>query len=90
MKDDLTKFLVDALTLVEGEPQTAAWFALRTSASSYAIVDVFYDEEGRRSHLPGPVAAALTERSEQLFVKSPKIEHVDVLAAKLSVDPRRT
>jgi quinol monooxygenase YgiN len=81
---DLAAFLIEALPLVNEEPQTVAWFALRTGASSFAIVDVFPDEAGRRSHLAGPVAAALSQRGEELLAKPPEIERADVLAAKLS------
>jgi quinol monooxygenase YgiN len=81
---ELETFLVDALPLVEGEPQTLAWFAVRTSESSFAIVDVFPDEAGRQAHLDGPVAAALIEKASELLVTAPEIERVDVLAAKLS------
>lgn len=81
---ELATFLVDALPLVESEPQTVAWFAVRTGDSSFAIVDVFPDEAGRQAHLDGPVAAALIEKATELLVKAPEIERVDVLAAKLS------
>jgi PAS domain S-box-containing protein len=40
-EDDVAAFLRDALPLVEAEPGTVAWFALRLGASSCAIVDVF-------------------------------------------------
>jgi quinol monooxygenase YgiN len=82
-EEELATFLVDALPLVEGEPQTVAWFALKTS-DSFAIVDVFPDEAGRQAHLDGPVAAALIEKASELLVTAPEIERVDVLAAKLS------
>ena len=87
--DDLAAFLSDALPLVEREPQTVAWFALRARASSFAIVDVFPDEAGRRAHLDGPVASALSEKANELLAKPPEIEEVDVLAAKLNVTPDR-
>ena len=83
-EDALATFLLDALPLVESEPQTVAWFAVRTSDSSFAIVDVFPDEAGRQAHLDGPVAAALIEKAPELLVRAPEIERVDVLAAKLS------
>jgi quinol monooxygenase YgiN len=83
-EEELAAFLVDALPLVENEPQTTAWFAVRTSDASFAIVDVFPDEAGRQAHLDGPVAAALIEKATELLVRAPEIERVDVLAAKLS------
>ncbi|HEY7537281.1 MAG TPA: antibiotic biosynthesis monooxygenase [Gaiellaceae bacterium] len=82
-EEELASFLLDALPLVESEPRTVAWLAVRAATSSLAIVDVFPDEAGRRAHLDGPVAAALIERASDLLAKPPKIEHVDVLAAKL-------
>jgi len=83
-EDELATFLADALPLVESEPQTVAWFAVRTSDSSFAIVDVFPDEAGRQAHLDRPLAAALIEKASELLVTAPQIERVDVLAAKLS------
>jgi quinol monooxygenase YgiN len=80
---ELASFLADALPLVEGEPQTIAWLAVRAGESSFAIVDVFPDETGRRAHLDGPVAAALTARASDLLADAPRIEHVDVVATKL-------
>ena len=86
---DLAAFLTGALPLVESEPQTVAWLAVRTSASSFAIVDVFPDESGRQAHLDGPVAAALTKKASELLAQAPEIERVDVLAAKLNATPER-
>jgi PAS domain S-box-containing protein len=82
-EEEVASFLRDALPLVQAEPATIAWFALRIGGSSFAIVDAFPDEDGRRAHLDGAVAAALIEGASELLVRPPEIEHVDVLAAKL-------
>ena len=82
-EDELAVFLSAALPLVENEPETVAWFAVRTGTASFAIVDVFPDDAGRRAHLAGPVAAALAERAAELLTEPPTIEQADVLAAKL-------
>lgn len=82
-EEQLASFLLDARPLVEDEPQTVAWFALRISPSSFAIVDVFPDEAGRKAHLEGQVAAALIEKADELLAERPEIQPVDVLAAKL-------
>jgi quinol monooxygenase YgiN len=82
-EDELASFLVDALPLVQEEPETVAWLAIEMSATSFAIVDVFPDEAGREAHLAGAVAAALGERANELLADPPRIEQVDVLAAKL-------
>jgi quinol monooxygenase YgiN len=52
-------------------------------ALTFRIFDAFTDEAGRNAHLTGRVAAALGEKASELFAKSPTIEQVDVLAAKL-------
>jgi len=59
-----------AVRLVEDEPETIAWFAVRGGTSAFAIVDVFPDETGRRTHLDGPVAAALLERATELLANA--------------------
>jgi quinol monooxygenase YgiN len=82
-EEDVARFLRGALPLVEDEPQTVAWFAVKIGASSFAIVDAFPDEEGRRAHLDGPVATALIAKVGELLAEPPEIEYVDVLAAKL-------
>jgi quinol monooxygenase YgiN len=76
-------FLQGGLPVVEQEPATTAWFALRLGPRRYGIFDTFPDEAGRQAHLTGRVAAALMEKAGELLAKPPTIEKVDVLAAKL-------
>jgi quinol monooxygenase YgiN len=76
-------FLLGGLSLVEEEPDTTCWFAIRLGPAEYVIFDAFPDEEGRRAHLSGKVAAALEARADELFVEPPVIEQADVLAVKL-------
>lgn len=82
-EEELASFLVDARALVQDERETVAWLALRAGASSFAIADAFPDEAGRRAHLEGAVAAALSEQASELLAEPPTFEYVDVLAAKL-------
>ena len=82
-EEDLAAFLRGALPLVEQEPQTTAWFAVRLASSRFAIFDAFPTEAGREAHLAGPVAAALLESAPELLASDPSIETVDVLADKL-------
>jgi len=77
------EFLRGALPIVEGEPATVAWFAIKLGPSTYGIFDVFPDEAGRQTHLSGPVAEALMGRADELFTKAPEISQLDVLAFKL-------
>ena len=81
---DVENFLLGGLPLVEEEPATTAWFAIRMGPSTFGIFDAFPDEAGRRAHLSGKVAAALMANAAELVSKPPAIEQIDVLAAKLS------
>ena len=80
---DVQKFLEGGLALVNQEPATTAWFALKMGPSSFGIFDAFPDEAGRNAHLNGAVAAALMAQAADLFSKPPSISKVDILAAKL-------
>ena len=83
MEDEVAAFLRGALSLLQAEPDTTTWYALRLGPTTFGIFDTFPDESGRRAHLAGPVAAALMARASELFAQPPTIERVDVLAAKL-------
>ncbi len=80
---DVDAFLRSGLAIVQGEPATIAWFAIRIGPSTYGIFDAFPDDAGRRAHLSGRVAAALMAKAPDLLAQPPTIEKVDVLAAKL-------
>jgi quinol monooxygenase YgiN len=80
---DVETFLRGALPLVEQEPATITWYAIRLGPSTFGIFDTFPDDSGRQAHLSGPVAAALMEKASELFSQPPSIEIVNVLAAKL-------
>jgi quinol monooxygenase YgiN len=82
-EDDVDRFLRGGLAIVEREPATTAWLAIRMGPSTFAIFDAFPDEAGRQAHLSGGVAQALKEQAPDLFSGSPMIEEVDVLASKL-------
>jgi len=80
---EVEKFLRNGLSIVENEPATSTWFAVRFGPSSFGIFDTFPDNKGREAHLSGDVAKALKEKSSELFSQSPVIEKLDVLAAKI-------
>ncbi len=80
---EVEKFLLGGLPIVQQEPATTTWYAIRLGPTTYGIFDTFPEEKGREAHLAGKVAAALMARSEELFAKPPVIEKVDVLAVKL-------
>lgn len=80
-EEDVENFLQEGLGIVEQEPDTVRWFALRFGPSSFGIYDAFPDDSGRQTHLSGQVAKALTENIGTLFGQ-PSFEPVDVIAEK--------
>ena len=80
---EVQRFLEGALPIVQGEPATTAWFAIRMGPSTFGIFDAFPDDAGRQAHLGGAVAAALMARASELLSEPPVIEQIDVLADKL-------
>ena len=80
---DVEAFLNSGRALVDDEPETIAWFAVRLSSTTFAIFDAFASETGREAHLSGRVAAALMESAGELLAQGPAIEKVDVIASKL-------
>lgn len=75
-------FLRGGLPIVQQEPATITWYAIRLGPSTFGIFDTFPDQDGRQAHLSGQVAAALMGNVGKLFGE-PTIEQVDILAAKL-------
>ncbi len=82
---EVEEFLRGGLQLVQDEPATTVWFALRFGPSSFGIFDAFPDEAGRRAHLNGRVAAALMAKAGDLLSAPPTIEQVDTFVSKLPV-----
>jgi quinol monooxygenase YgiN len=80
---EVEAFLHSGLAIVEQEPKTVAWFAIKMGPSTFGIFDAFPDEAGRQAHLTGRVAAALMAKASELLAKAPVIEQIDVLASKL-------
>ncbi|HZS40313.1 MAG TPA: antibiotic biosynthesis monooxygenase [Polyangia bacterium] len=81
--EEVGRFLAGALELANREAATIAWFAVRLGPTTFGIFDVFPDHGGRQAHLDGPIAKALMANAAELLAAPPKIEPLDVLAAKL-------
>ncbi len=79
---DVEDFLMGGLPIVQNEPGTMTWYAIKMGPSEYAIFDTFQDEDGRQAHLTGEVAKALMARSSELFSEPPSINKADVIAVK--------
>ena len=82
-EQEVEDFLKSGQAIVEQEPGTIAWFAIKTAPGVYGIFDVFENEAGREAHLTGRVAAALFSKAPALFSEAPNVSKPDVLAAKL-------
>jgi quinol monooxygenase YgiN len=80
---DVESFLKSAVPLVQAEPATTAWFAIRMGPSTFGIFDAFPNEAGRDAHLSGKVAAALMANAADLLAETPNIQKIEVLADKL-------
>jgi|SRR6185503_7370952 len=82
-EEDVESFLRSGLSIVENEPATISWYALRMGPSTFGIFDTFPDEEGRQAHLSGDVAKALMAKASELLSEPPSIQKVEILAAKM-------
>ncbi|MFI1539577.1 putative quinol monooxygenase [Streptomyces anandii] len=80
---ELEELLTGALPLAEEESGTTVWFALRLGPTTFGIFDAFANEEARRAHVEGKIAAVLRSEGPRLLAAKPEIGPHDVLAAKL-------
>jgi quinol monooxygenase YgiN len=80
---EVASFLQGGLAVVQAEPATVAWFAIRLGPTTFGIFDAFPDDSARQAHLSGRVAAALMAKASELLAQPPVIEQVEVIAAKL-------
>ncbi len=80
---EVERFLLGGLPIVQEEPATTAWFAIKMGPKTFGIFDAFPDEAGRQAHLSGRVASALMAQAPELLAEPPSIQKLDVLAAKL-------
>jgi len=79
---DVEAFLNGGLALVNDEPLTVTWYAIKFNENTFGIFDTFEGDEGRDAHLNGKVAEALMANAAELLAEPPSIEKVDILAAK--------
>ena len=79
----VAEFLKSAQALAEEEQGTLSWYAVRLGGANFGIFDTFADEKGREAHLNGKIAKALFAKTEELFVREPKVHKIEILAAKI-------
>ena len=82
------EFLNSGLALVNEEPLTVTWYAVKFSENTFGIFDTFAGDEGRDAHLNGKVAAALMANAAELLLEGPSIEKIDILASKSETKDR--
>ena len=81
-EQEVASFLSGARSMVNDEPDTTAWFALRMGPRMFGIFDAFANERGRDAHLHGKLAKQITSKAD-LFVNKPEMQRVEILADKL-------
>ncbi len=88
-ENEVADFLQQALQLANQETTTPLWFALRLGPTTFAIFDAFENEDGRQTHLNGPIAKALMDNASRLLATPPVIEPVEVLGVKAPAEALR-
>src|SRR3954453_4682765 len=82
-EEEVARFLEGGRSLVEEEPDTVTWYAVRHGQTTFGIFDTFASDDGRQKHLSGAVAKALGEITEDLLAAPPDIRPVDVIPANI-------
>jgi quinol monooxygenase YgiN len=81
-ENEVEQFLKSAQPLAEREAGTTTWYAVKLGPAHFGIFDTFKDENDRNAHLSGDIAKALMAKAAELFDTPPKIEKLEILAAK--------
>lgn len=84
--ENVTQFFGSAVPLVEAEPKTIRWYAVKYtnfSTPTFAIFDTFRSEEGRVAHLNGKVVSALFDNVDALLDGAPDIKPAKIVASKV-------
>lgn len=79
---EVEAFLKAGLMLVNEEPLTVTWYAVKFDQTTFGIFDTFEADEGREAHLNGKVAETLMAKAGELLAQPPQIVRLDVIAAK--------
>lgn len=82
--DEVRAMLADILACVQEEPATGPWYAVRHSATTFALFEVFPDLAGRRAHVLGGGGDIFRdlERMNDILVAPAHVQKVDVLLSK--------
>lgn len=80
---EVEEFLRNAKPLVDNEPKTMAWFAVKLGEGEYGVFDAFPDTKGRRAHLLGRVPRELAKHAFELLGGIPGLRLPKVLAERV-------
>lgn len=83
-EQELEEFLKYAQSLIEQEPGTTTFYALKIGPRTYGTFDTFTDEAARDAHVNGAVPKALLAKVDELFTHPPEIIQTTILGAKAS------
>ena len=81
-EEEIEAFLAQGAQMAGSEPQTVTWYGVKMGPGVYGVFDTFDDENGRDAHKNGEIAKALMSKASDLFANEPRIEQMEILAAK--------
>ena len=84
-EDDLATVLEDELPSTLADLPLSAWLVLRFGTTSFGVLVVFPEEQGRAAHVGERVALALRAQRDML-TDPPRVDGFDVLAARVSAE----
>ena len=83
-EDEVVQMLADIRACVEGEPATGPWYAVRHSATTFAIFEAFPSIAGRKAHVAGGGGDIFrdVERMNAILAQPAHVQKVDILFSK--------
>jgi hypothetical protein len=81
---EVVQMLRDILACVEEEPATGPWYAVRHSATKFAIFEAFPNLAGRQAHVDGGGGHIFRDvaRMNGILAKPAHVQKVDILLYK--------
>lgn len=83
-EEEVVQMLRDIRACVDSEPATGPWYAVRHSATTFAIFEAFPDIAGREAHIAGGGGDIFrdVERMNRLLARPAHVQKVDILFRK--------